>query len=347
MWQQVADTRTGRLLLVRLALVVALGVVLWLAARRPSVRSTTWWQALAVAVSLGMVLSVPSAGHASAQTPRSLWVLIDGVHLGGVAVWLGGLLLLATGGSIWFTSPDGERTVRRFSAIATLAVPLIVVTGSLQTLELAGGIDDLTDTSWGRTLLVKLSIVSVLVAIGGVSRWLLRNVSVESLRRSVLAEAALGVVVLGVAASLVSLPPRPIDQGEIFSASLAQAGVLVDITLTPGRVGDNEVHLVITPPGGSLTPTTGRDRADGAAEPADPRIARVAGTGRGQPLHGVDHAAVQRRLDDGCRGRGHTGQRRAVHDHGPHSLTRPRFAQHCCSIDNGLLNRLTTATSAL
>jgi copper transport protein len=256
-WQQVAETRTGRLLLVRLVLVVTFGVVLWLAVRRRSVRSTTWWQALAVAVALGTVLSVPSAGHASAQSPRSLWVLVDGVHLGGVAIWLGGLLLLATGGSVWFTSPDGERTVRRFSAIATVAVPVIVVTGSLQTLELAGGIDGLTDTSWGRTLLVKLSIVSVLVAVGGVSRWLLRNVSVQSLRGSVLAEAALGVVVLGVAASLVSLPPRPLDQGEIFSASLAQAGVLVDVTLTPGRIGDNEVHLVITPPGGSLTPTTG------------------------------------------------------------------------------------------
>jgi copper transport protein len=72
----------------------------------------------------------------------------------------------------------------------------------------------------------------------------------------VLAEAALGLVVLGVAASLVSLPPQPIDEGRIFSASLAQAGVLVDVTLTPGRTGDNQVHLVITPAGGSLTPVT-------------------------------------------------------------------------------------------
>jgi copper transport protein len=255
-WQQIAPTRTGTLLLVRAGLVAALGVVVWLGATRPGARATNWWRAAAVAGSVAVVLSFPAAGHASAESPRSLWVLIDGLHLASVVVWLGGLLLFATGGRVWFADSGAEPVVRRFSAIATVMIPVIVVSGSVQTLELAGGIDDLTATRWGRTLLVKLAVVTVLLTIGGVSRWLLRNVSVASLRRTVMAEAVLGVVVLGVAASLVSLPPRPLDQGEIFSASLAQAGVLVDVTLTPGRTGDNQVHLVLSPPGGSLTPVS-------------------------------------------------------------------------------------------
>ncbi|MCU1359885.1 MAG: uncharacterized protein JWN99_1174 [Ilumatobacteraceae bacterium] len=255
-WRQIAPTHTGRLFLIRAGLAAVLGTVMWLGLWRSKCRSTSWWPALAVAASLATLLSFPSTGHPSAQSPRALWEFIDGVHLAGVVVWLGGLLLFATGGKVWFTTPEGETVVRRFSSIATVMVPLIVVTGSLQTLKLAGGIDNLTDTRWGRTLLVKLSIVSVLLAVGAVSRWLLRNVGAVSIRRTVLAEAVLGIVVLGVAASLVSLPPQPIDQGAIYSASLAQAGVLVDITLTPGRVGNNEVHLVISPPGGSLTPVS-------------------------------------------------------------------------------------------
>lgn len=255
-WRQIAGTRTGRLLLVRVALVVLLGVAVVLGVRRPIVRTTTWWQALALASAIGIVLAIPSAGHSSTQSPRSLWVMVDGVHLGGVAVWLGGLLLFASGGAAWFDGPDGERVVRRFSTVATVAIPLIVLTGVAQTLRLGGGVDELTDTSWGRTLLVKLSVVTVLLAVAAVSRWLLHHAGVRPLRRTVLAEAGLGVVVLGLAASLVSLPPQPVDQGEIFNTSLAQAGVLVDVTLTPGRTGDNEVHLVITPAGGSLTPVT-------------------------------------------------------------------------------------------
>ncbi|MBI5088686.1 MAG: copper resistance protein CopC [Actinobacteria bacterium] len=254
-WGQVAETRNGWLLLVRSVLVLAIGAVTWLGLRRPPVRATSWWQAGAVGLAIAIILTYPSSGHPSAESPRSLWVLIDGVHLGAAVVWLGGQVLFAAGGAAWFTD-DGERTVRRFSAVATVLVPIVVVTGSVQTFRLAGDLDDFTETGWGRTLLVKLSIVVVLLAIAGVSRWLLRNVGLLSLRRTIVAEACVGVVVLAVAASLVSQPPQPIDQGSVFSASLAQAGVLVDVTLTPGRVGPNEVHLVVTPPGGSLTPVT-------------------------------------------------------------------------------------------
>ncbi|MGD9995294.1 MAG: copper resistance protein CopC [Ilumatobacteraceae bacterium] len=254
-WRQVAETRNGWLLLVRSGLVVVIGAVMWLGMRRPSLRTTSWWQASAVALGVAIVLTYPSAGHPSAESPRSLWVLVDGVHLGAVTVWLGGLLLFATGGSVWF-SDDGERTVRRFSNVATVLVPVAVVSGSVQMFKLGGDLDDFTETGWGRTLLAKLAIVVVLLAIAGVSRWLLANVGVASVRRTVMAEAGFGIVVLAVAASLVSQPPQPIDQASVFSASLAQGGVLVDVTLTPGRVGANELHLVVTSPGGSLTPVS-------------------------------------------------------------------------------------------
>jgi copper transport protein len=38
----------------------------------------------------------------------------------------------------------------------------------------------------------------------------------------------------------------------VFTATLTANGVIADVTVTPGRVGQNEVHLVITPPGGSI-----------------------------------------------------------------------------------------------
>lgn len=249
-WGNVAGTRTGQFLLVRLALSVLAVAVLATASRRAS----SWWQSLAVAVSIGLIMTYPAAGHPSAASPAALWQVLDGVHFGFVIVWLGGLLLFTLGGRAWLSDTEGEPVVRRFSAIATVAVPVIVVTGTLQAIELAGGLDAITETDWGRRLLVKVSIVAVLVALGGVSRWLLRVSGASSLRRTVAAEAVVGLLVLGVTAAMLDLPPVAAAKSQVFNTAIAEAGVLADVTVTPGRVGANEMHVVLTPPGGSLTP---------------------------------------------------------------------------------------------
>jgi copper transport protein len=99
----------------------------------------------------------------------------------------------------------------------------------------------------------------VLVAIGGVSQWLLRNDGPSALKRIVLVEALVGIAVVGLAAALVTLPPQTVAASKVFTATLTStttdSGVVIaDVTVTPGRVGQNEVHLVITPPGGSIAP---------------------------------------------------------------------------------------------
>jgi len=167
--------------------------------------------------------------------------------------------MLAFGTPTWLTDPDSERVVRRFSVMAMVAVPLIVATGVAQTLKLAGNLDDVTSTSWGRTLVVKISVATVLVAIGGVSQWLLHNDGPSALRRTVLVEALVGIAVVGLAAALVALPPQSVAASKVFTATLTSntpdsGTVIADVTVTPGRVGQNEVHLVITPPGGSIAP---------------------------------------------------------------------------------------------
>jgi copper transport protein len=272
-WGRIDGTQTGRMTLVRLLLLAALGVLLALLRRRPSARATMWWRQTAVALSIGALITLPAAGHPSATSPRALYVLLDAVHLVAIVLWMGGLALFAAGRTGWLEHDDVAPVARTFSRTAGVLVPVIVLTGALQAWELAGGVEDLTDTSWGRTLLVKLSVVSVIVAIGAVSRWLLQNVGVPSIRRTVMAEAALGTVVLAFTASLVTLPPTNDSAGEVFNATLTQAGLIADITVTPGRVGSNEVHLVLTPPGGAIQPVVSaqaRMSLDSEGVPATP-----------------------------------------------------------------------------
>ena len=123
-----------------------------------------------------------------------------------------------------------------------------------QALQLAGGLDDITSTDWGRLLLTKLTIVVVLLAVAGVSRWLLRHDGAVSMRRTVIAEALLGLVVIGITAGMVTLPPEPAVAARPFAVDLSVGGVIAIISIGPGSVGGNEVHITMTPPGGSITP---------------------------------------------------------------------------------------------
>jgi copper transport protein len=249
-WGKVVASHTASVLLVRVMLVLVLGALLLTFARRAG----DVWRGAALAVTVALVLTYSSVGHAYAQHPVQLWVAIDAVHLMAISVWIGGLLMFAFGSSAWLSDPDAERLVRRFSVTAMVAVPVIVATGVAQTLKLAGSFDDVTSTSWGRTLLVKVAVVTVLIAIGGVSQWLLRHDGPRALKRNVLVEAMIGIAVVGLAAALVALPPQVVAASKVFTTTLTTEGVIADVTITPGRVGQNEVHLVITPPGGSIDP---------------------------------------------------------------------------------------------
>ncbi len=250
-WADVGDTATGSWLLLRLGLVLALGAMV----ATTSLAALGWWRAGALALTVGLLLTYPMAGHAAATSPVPLWALVDGLHMLGASAWIGGLVALAVERSRWLG--DDRVVADRFSGIALVSVPVIVATGVPQTLVLVGDLGDLTATDWGRVLLVKVVLVLVLVVLGAASRALLRGHGPTALRRSVAAEACVGIVVIGLAAGLVSLPPEPAPPSSVYQVSLAQAGLIADVTVTPGQVGVNDVHVVLVPPGGNLRPVVG------------------------------------------------------------------------------------------
>jgi len=252
-WGDVATTATGRMIVLRTALAIEIGVLL--ALRRH--RAQGWWRGAAGAAGLLILFTFSASGHPNAQDPAALWIAIDMLHLIAITVWIGGLLALSLSSTATLSQPDGERMARRFSLAASISVPIIVVTGVAQTLKLAGGLDDITVTDWGRLLLVKVTVVVGLLAVAGVSRWLLHHDGATSVRRTVVIEFIVGVLVIGIAAGMVALPPVPPVVSQPFETQLTSAGLIAVVSLSPGSVGGNEVHITITPPGGSITPVAG------------------------------------------------------------------------------------------
>jgi copper transport protein len=251
-WSTIIGTQTGNMLLARLLLTLVIGVLVF---RRVN---TMLWVASSGLCAGGLLITFSGSGHPNALTPRAFWILVDVTHLAAIAAWLGGLLVLWKAGREWMAEPEAVRPARQFSLVSTIAVPVIIGTGLLQTWKLAKGFSDVAATDWGRLLLAKVLLVVVILAVAAVSRWLLIREGVASMRRTVISEAVIGIIVVGLAAGMVAQPPRPSIPHRDFAANLSTpAGLIANVTVGPGQVGSNDIHIIITSPGGSLTPVVG------------------------------------------------------------------------------------------
>ena len=138
--------------------------------------SRRWAWVTPAVCALGLVLlATPGlAGHAATGSSPTLGLGLDVAHLAAAAAWLGGLALLAT-----FLVPrtevdtlpsDPMLLTRRVSFVAFCAVVLIVATGVFQSIRQVGSFYALFHTVYGRTLLVKIALVVLLIGLGAISR---------------------------------------------------------------------------------------------------------------------------------------------------------------------------------
>ncbi|MBM3661042.1 MAG: hypothetical protein FJW95_16275 [Actinobacteria bacterium] len=167
------DTRFGHVWLLRLAvLLVAFGVVRVLFRRRPAATHPLprWWLPVAAVTGIALVSTPGLAGHASTGDHRVLALLADGLHVAAMAVWLGGLVVLAAA-----VLPGDDLEVlraasRRFSRVALWCVVVLIVTGGFQTWRMVGGLDALRDDEYGRILVVKLVVFALMLVVASFSR---------------------------------------------------------------------------------------------------------------------------------------------------------------------------------
>ncbi|MFF4950611.1 copper resistance CopC/CopD family protein [Streptomyces chattanoogensis] len=121
-----------------------------------------------VIVAAGLAATWAMAEHASTGLQTAVAMPVDVLHLLAVAAWLGGLAALVV--SLYWGPAVERSAVRRFSRIAFGSVLVLVATGLYQSWRQVGTLRALTDTSYGRLLLLKAGLVVVLVGIGWVSR---------------------------------------------------------------------------------------------------------------------------------------------------------------------------------
>jgi putative copper resistance protein D len=117
----------------------------------------------------------------------------------------------------------------RFSNFGIASVGTILVTGVINTWYLVGGIAALTDTDYGRLLLIKVALFVAMIAIATVNRVRLTPRLVHGagasvvhdawrqLRRNTVIEAAAGAIIIAIVAVLGVTPPA-VHEGLISHA---------------------------------------------------------------------------------------------------------------------------------
>ena len=255
LWSDVYATRLGKALVVRELLLLSLLVLIW-SLRGQFARSlTSWWRSTTLLVGIGIVLTLSVSGHPSASALAGVAVFVDALHFSSVILWVGGLIVVAFGGVM--RSAHADVVVRRFSRIATFAIPMTVLTGLWQTWHLVPAIGDITQTTWGKALLVKTCFVIAAVTLGGFARWLVQRGEGSSIHRIVVVEFLIATVVLGVTAGMLARSPEVTEANAVFSTQLIEGDTIVGVAVTPGRVGNNEIHVTISTPSGTLSPVEG------------------------------------------------------------------------------------------
>lgn len=157
------------------------------------------------------------SGHAvAAPELATLAIFADALHVLGAGGWLGSLtLVVVVGIPVALRRPDSDRgetvaaLINAFSPTALFFAGTVVATGVFAAWLQLGTVPALWQSTYGRTLLVKLAVLSVVFGTGAYN-WLKVKpaLGTESaagrLRRSATLELAVGVVVLAVTAVLVA-----------------------------------------------------------------------------------------------------------------------------------------------
>lgn len=251
----VAASPAGRWWFVRLGLLVLANLVV---ATRKRYRNDGWWPGGLVLGTGLLLIALAAGGHAISGRWVAAGFAATLVHLAAMSVWIGGLVVIA----IVAPGHGALAIARRFSPLTLISVILLATTGTFNAWRQIGSWSGVTNSHYGRWLIVKLVLLAAVLVVAGGSRWLSRQPDGESdgggsIGRTTLAEIAGIVLVLAATAGLVnSAPPHASSAPAVASITVVQGTRLAQITLDPPITGGTVMHVYLTSSSGSIESPT-------------------------------------------------------------------------------------------
>ena len=247
----------------------------------------------------GLALVAPVfVGHTQTIQPTWMMLVADTGHLVAGAFWVGGVIgllrFLVSSSPAANSDEPGEpgeprvapakaaQVVSDFSRFAFASVILLAVSGVLMAVLVVGTWEKLVVTDYGHTLLIKLGVVAVVVALAAYNRTRLvphlmsHQAALRqwvSLKRIMMLEALVLSCVLAITGFLSNTTPNLEDDGALNGAgggssvssgsdsdtatgslSSEAQGLAVEGALTPAATGENVFTFTLEYQGEALTP---------------------------------------------------------------------------------------------
>ena len=269
LWNTISATGWGEVWVWRMAAAVAFGVALFglrfFAEPRPEIgRTVVRVLALALGGAVLWTLGLTSHGAATVEI-RALALAADFLHLAASAFWIGALFHFVMGlPALLGGLPDDERReslaeiVPRFSVVAALSVATIIATGVFSGWAQVT-VTEALNTPYGITLIAKVLLVIPLLFLGALNLLWVRprlrreDSSAGWLKRLLIGEAVLAVLILGAVGMLTSLEPaRQAASRELAESrqslgfSDTVSGDVIQLEVSPGQVGSNDLTVTLT-----------------------------------------------------------------------------------------------------
>jgi len=213
-------------------------------------------------------LAVVTIGFSRTGTDLAVVSIAMGVlHALAMAVWVGGVVLLAR---VVLAGPGEEdlvHAVRGFARLSNVAIGVTVLTGVIQMVILDSG--NLFGSSHGAVVLLKTMVVAVMVFVAMSARQFVNQrlarademtiPMADRLRRAFGVEAVAGAVVLAMSAWLLSLSPPNVDAGPDIDYAIErrieapEADIDVTVQLTRDTVGQAGLRVEVDAPDENLS----------------------------------------------------------------------------------------------
>ncbi|GAA2169527.1 copper resistance protein CopC [Glycomyces rutgersensis] len=206
------------------------------------------------AVGAALTATWPLSGHPMATEPVVVAFVADLVHLGAAMAWAGGVLAL-----LIFACRKGveipDKTAETWLALVPWLVANVLVAGVASALLHIDSIAALTDTTYGRLVILKAVLFAVIVGAGLFTRRALvrRAEGRKRLRVTAGVEtlflagvmAAVAVLVQAVPAKTALLETETTEAQSTETATLVTTDVYsAQLVLEPGRPGPNSVRIL-------------------------------------------------------------------------------------------------------
>ena len=262
----VIGTTFGTTWLIRMIItIIIIGLWFWIEKKN---QITIKGQIPLLIASLILIATTTMMGHGASTELEAPWIL-DYAHNLLSSIWIGGVIFFAFIALPTIAKTDNSikekitlSLIPRFSGLFIIAIGILIITGPTLLWFLDDNVASLTDSTYGKLILIKIGIAAVMIAFGGLYqvKFMRDTYDFEKLDISkkigkpLKIEAGLGIALLAVVALLVnsSLPAGEIQSADALQGTFGYESVLFsenakfDVKVLPAGIGSNTISVIVT-----------------------------------------------------------------------------------------------------